>query len=77
VHLTVRDDGVGIAADNLPRIFDPFFSQRAGGGQGTGLGLTICRSIIEDLGGSIAVRSHPGGGTRFTVALPLPEGGMP
>lgn len=77
VHLTVRDDGVGISADNLPRIFDPFFSQRAGGGQGTGLGLTICRSIIEDLGGSIAVRSHPGGGTRFTVALPLPEGGIP
>lgn len=77
VHLSFRDDGVGISADNLPKIFDPFFSQRAVGAQGTGLGLTICRSIVEDLGGEITVRSHLGGGTRFTVSLPTPEGDLP
>lgn len=74
VELSFRDDGVGISPENLPKIFDPFFSQRAGGGQGTGLGLTICRTIVEDMGGQIIVRSYPGGGTRFTVSLPAPEG---
>jgi len=74
VELSFRDDGVGISPENLPKIFDPFFSQRAGGGQGTGLGLTICLTIVEDMGGQITVRSYPGGGTRFTVSLPAPEG---
>jgi len=76
VHMTFRDDGVGISLENLPKIFDPFFSQRANGIQGTGLGLTICRSIIEGMGGEIAVRSTLGAGTRFTVVLPAADGGL-
>jgi len=76
IHLNFRDDGVGISAENLPKIFDPFFSQRANGGQGTGLGLTICRSILDSMAGEISVRSNLGGGTRFTVILPAAEGGL-
>lgn len=70
VFLRVRDDGVGIAAADLPRIFEPFFSRRADGRRGTGLGLSICRSLIEAANGDIAVVSAPGAGACFTVTLP-------
>ncbi len=68
VLLDVEDDGVGIAADNLPRIWEPFFSTK--GEAGTGLGLGICRRIIEEHGGSIGVVSELGRGARFTIRLP-------
>jgi signal transduction histidine kinase len=67
--LTIQDDGAGIPAEHLPRIFDPFFSTRIASG-GTGLGLSICHSIIAAHGGSIAVASKPGEGTLFTIRLP-------
>jgi signal transduction histidine kinase len=71
VTLTVEDHGAGIAPDDLPRIFDPFFTTKMGVG-GSGLGLNIAHNIVtEVLGGSIHVSSELGGGTRFTLTLPM------
>jgi two-component system sensor histidine kinase FlrB len=66
VVLEVSDDGPGIAADALPRLFEPFFTTRP---QGTGLGLAVVRAVVKAHGGSIAVASVPGA-TRFTLTLP-------
>ncbi|HKA89049.1 MAG TPA: ATP-binding protein [Haliangiales bacterium] len=66
--MEVEDDGVGIAAEDLPRIWEPFFSTK--GEVGTGLGLGICRRIIEEHGGTIDAASEPGRGARFTIRLP-------
>jgi signal transduction histidine kinase len=75
VDLTVRDTGCGIPADQLPRIFDPFYSTKAGpdasGKGGTGLGLATCRNIIESHRGRLRVESTPGVGTAFTIKLPV------
>jgi signal transduction histidine kinase len=69
--LEVRDDGKGIAPELLGRIFEPFFTTKRGEG-GSGLGLHIVHSIVTgSLGGTIAVQSEVGRGTRFTVAFPL------
>jgi PAS domain S-box-containing protein len=67
--LEVADTGAGIAPDQLPRIFDPFFSTRRGG-RGTGLGLAICHGIVSSYGGSIDVTSRVGAGSQFRVRLP-------
>ena len=67
VIIEVCDRGVGIGADDLPRVFDPFFTTR---GTGTGVGLAITRNIIEGLGGTIAIASAPGRGTDVRVELP-------
>jgi signal transduction histidine kinase len=64
--VTVEDAGCGIAAEDLPRIFEPFFSRTPGG---TGLGLCAAKKIIDLHGGSIEVASAPGKGTRFSVRL--------
>ncbi|HKC61096.1 MAG TPA: ATP-binding protein [Myxococcales bacterium] len=66
--LEVEDTGLGISGEDLPRIFDPFFTTKAGG---TGLGLAIVHRVVEAHGGRIAVRSEPGRGSTFSVALPL------
>ncbi len=66
----VMDNGVGISATDLPRIFDPFFTLSA---NGTGLGLSIARKIIEQHHGYIRVQSTPGKGTQFTLQLPLQQ----
>lgn len=75
VVLQVRDSGSGIAAEDVPLVFDRFYradpSRTREGGQGTGLGLAIARAIIEAHGGSIAVESAIGAGTTFTMTLPL------
>lgn len=71
VEIKFRDNGVGIPTENKPHIFEPFFSRRADGNQGTGLGLTISRSIVERYGGSIKAGDVKPGGTEFTVILPL------
>ena len=68
VSIEVRDRGVGIAADDLARVFDPFFTTRR---TGTGLGLAITRRIIEGLGGTITVTSRPGQGTDVRIELPV------
>jgi signal transduction histidine kinase len=68
VCVEVRDHGVGIASDDLSRVFDPFFTTRR---TGTGLGLAITRRIIEGLGGTITVTSRPGQGTDVRIELPV------
>lgn len=73
VDIAIRDNGVGIPPDILPRIFDPFFTTREVG-KGSGLGLFIVFKIIEEHGGCIAVESAPGQGTAFTIRLPLSAG---
>ncbi len=71
VQIEVRDNGVGISADNLKRVFDPFFTTRLGQG-GSGLGLHIVHNIVtEVLGGHVDVSSQPGAGTVFTLRVPL------
>jgi len=75
VELLIRDYGCGIPADKLPKIFDPFFTTKAGpdasGKGGTGLGLSLCKDIIEAHHGRIRVDSTPGKGTAFTLKLPV------
>jgi signal transduction histidine kinase len=66
--LEVADDGRGIAAEDLPKVWTPFFSRRPGG---TGLGLPIVRRIVEAHGGTIELESRPAHGTTATVRLPL------
>lgn len=74
VDLLVRDHGVGIAQEQLPHIFDPFFSTKSGpdatGKGGTGIGLSACRDIVESHQGKIRVQSTPGVGTAFTIRIP-------
>jgi signal transduction histidine kinase len=69
VAITVRDTGPGIPPDVLPKIFDAFFSTKAGR-DGAGLGLSICRDLVRSNGSDIQVASAPGDGTTFTVWLP-------
>jgi signal transduction histidine kinase len=68
VKLLVRDHGQGMTPDVAGRAFEPFFTNKA---KGTGLGLPICKRIIEDHGGRITIDSSPGAGTTVTVMLPL------
>jgi two-component system, LuxR family, sensor kinase FixL len=68
--LVVSDTGPGIDPEFTKRIFEPFYSTKAGG---MGLGLSICTSIIEACGGSITARRKPGGGAEFRIALPLAD----
>jgi signal transduction histidine kinase len=71
VSLTVTDDGPGIEPADLPFVFDRFYRARGSRGTpGAGLGLAICRALVEAQGGSIAAAEAPGGGARFTVVLP-------
>ena len=68
--ISMRDSGVGIPPDVMPRIFDPFFTTKAEG-QGTGMGLAVSYGILTRHGGSIEAASQPGQGTTFTLRLPL------
>ena len=74
VDLLVRDSGAGIPQEQLPRIFESFYSTKSGpdasGKGGTGLGLAACRDIIEAHRGRIRVESSVGRGTAFTIKLP-------
>jgi two-component system NtrC family sensor kinase len=72
VRLRVADNGVGIPEQNLPRIFEPFFTVRSDG-KGTGLGLAVVQRIVLEHGGTIQVESVEGAGTTFTVTLPAAQ----
>lgn len=75
VVVTVVDTGVGIAPNDLPHIFEPFYTTKTGGG-GSGLGLAISHKITRSVGGTITVESEPGLGSTFTVRLPSSEVAM-
>ena len=73
VRLEIVDTGIGIAPEDLPRVFEPYFraqSARASGAAGTGLGMGIARSIVESHGGRLELSSQPGVGTTASIVLP-------
>lgn len=70
LRIALRDNGNGIAPDDLTRIFDPFFTTKPVG-KGTGLGLSISYGIIEQHQGHLSARNHPQGGAEFVITLPL------
>jgi len=72
VELTVADRGPGIAADVLPRLFEPFASGKE---TGLGLGLVVSKRIVEEHGGTIRGCNRPGGGAVFVVRLPVTTDG--
>jgi PAS domain S-box-containing protein len=69
-RIDVTDSGLGISAEHLARIYDPFFTTKAAR-KGTGLGLAVTYGIVREHGGNIEVDSRPGAGSRFQVELPL------
>jgi signal transduction histidine kinase len=74
VKVQITDTGCGIAADDISKVFEPYFSTKD---TGTGLGLAIVKKAIDDHGGTINVASKQGTGTTFTITLPVQEKGEP
>ena len=74
VKLSIQDHGIGIPADQLKKIFDPYFSTKQ---KGSGLGLSVAYSIIENHDGLITVESELGVGTIFIIYLPAVESQVP
>lgn len=70
VSFLISDNGPGIPPETINRIFDRYFTTKKPG-EGTGLGLYVTKSLVENMGGSIDVKSRIGGGTSFTVTLPV------
>lgn len=81
VALTIRDSGSGIPAEKLPRIFEPFYTTKKGpdetGKGGTGLGLSVCKEIVENHNGRIRVESTLGKGTAFSIRIPIATESVP
>ncbi|WP_290702406.1 transporter substrate-binding domain-containing protein [Amphritea sp.] len=75
LHLKIRDQGCGIEPDNLNRLSDPFFTTKREQG-GTGLGLSVSASIVQEHGGSMIYESAPGKGTCVTLSLPVTPGAV-
>lgn len=72
LHIEIRDDGVGIDEEDIKLVFTPFFQGKNSAGiGGTGIGLSLCKSLIENQRGYISARSSLGYGTKFTFALPI------
>jgi two-component system NtrC family sensor kinase len=69
LRIEVADNGVGIDPEDIPRIFDPFYTTKDVG-KGTGLGLSVTYGILQKHGGGIEVHSEKGRGTTFTIILP-------
>lgn len=70
IMISVNDSGMGISPDKMAKVFEPFYSTKS---TGTGLGLSVCKRIIEQHGGAISVTSSQLGGASFNVSLPLSE----
>ncbi|MEI8354517.1 MAG: HAMP domain-containing sensor histidine kinase [Deltaproteobacteria bacterium] len=70
VCFSIADNGPGIPAENIERIFDRYFTTKKPG-EGTGLGLFVTKSLVENMGGEVVVTCRNGGGTIFTVTLPV------
>ncbi len=75
IFISIEDNGIGIKKENLPKIFNPFFSTKLDA-QGTGLGLSISRTIIQRYHGRLEVESEEGKFTRFTITLPYSTEGI-
>ncbi len=73
VHVVVEDDGPGMTQQTLARVFEPFFTTK--GHRGTGLGLPIVATLVEQMGGTIDLRSEEGRGTRVELVLPIADVG--
>lgn len=73
LEINFNDSGVGLAEEQIARVFDPFFSARQNGTLGTGLGLTVSLSMVKGMGGDIQMRSTPGAGTTVSILLPIVE----
>ncbi|HEX5110874.1 MAG TPA: ATP-binding protein [Vicinamibacterales bacterium] len=73
IVIAIKDRGIGISAEDMAHIFDPYFTTRRAG---TGLGLPIAKNIIDGLGGTISVSSQPGEGTEIEISLPRGRDGM-
>jgi signal transduction histidine kinase len=69
VQVAVRDNGVGVPTANIPKLLDPFFTTKAPG-EGMGLGLSICHTIVKNHGGAIQITSEPGEWTEVRFDLP-------
>jgi signal transduction histidine kinase len=67
--LSIKDNGHGISPKDLPHLFEPFFTTKAAG-HGSGLGLAVAKTIIEEHEGSICARSEPGEGSTFIICIP-------
>jgi signal transduction histidine kinase len=67
VEIAITDSGCGIPAENLARVVEPFFTTKS---QGNGLGLSICRSVLWEVDGTLTIHSEPGHGTRVDVCVP-------
>lgn len=74
IEVRITDNGRGISRENLPKVFDPFYTTKDPG-KGTGLGLSVSHRIIEDMGGSLCIESRPGRETTVIVRLPLIKSG--
>jgi signal transduction histidine kinase len=72
VQCAIKDSGAGILAEDLPRIFEPFFSKRRGG---TGLGLAIAHRIMQEHGGKLIAGNNPEGGACMIARFPIPSEG--
>ena len=72
IECAINDVGPGIKDEDLPRIFEPFFSKRRGG---TGLGLAIAQRIMEEHSGKLIAGNNPEGGARMIAKFPLPVNG--
>jgi signal transduction histidine kinase len=74
VHITFSDTGIGIPTENLPRIFDPYFTtKKMGVNKGQGLGLSVCHSIIRKHGGLISADNSSDAGAIFNIWLPVAD----
>jgi len=74
MEIRVKDKGIGIAADQVGKLFQKYYrvyDEKTKHIRGTGLGLYICRKMVEELGGKIGVRSKPGAGATFYFTMPL------
>jgi two-component system NtrC family sensor kinase len=67
VQISIADSGCGIPPENLPRVLEPFFTTKA---HGNGLGLSICRTVLWEVDGTLTIQSEPGSGTRVHVGVP-------
>ncbi|MHB0875173.1 MAG: HDOD domain-containing protein [Anaerolineae bacterium] len=72
VHISIRDTGVGLSAEVKERLFEPFFTTK--GDRGNGLGLSVCKRIVDEHGGHIEVFGRPGTGATFVLSLPAGTG---